>query len=180
MLARNHGEGHGKRTEDTRVHISPCPRFASVSSVVALVVVVIALSRETAHAQGVGFTGGATVDPLQAYVGSYIESAPIAGHLRLRPGIDGAFGGDVSEALIDFVFLYEIPFAPLSTWYVYQGSGPTVAIARVDNERHASGGFLGIFGVGNKNGFFFEVKVSGGGGPNLRVGIGYTIRRKQS
>ena len=37
---------------------------------------------------------------------------------------------------------------------------------------------VGIFGIGHKNGFFFEVKVSGGGGPNLRVGIGYTIRRE--
>jgi hypothetical protein len=137
------------------------------------------LYASAAHAQGVGFTGGAAVDPAQAYVGSYIESAPINQHIRLRAGIDGAFGGDVSEALIDFVFLYEIPFGPFSPWYVYQGSGPTVAIARVNDERHASGGFLGVFGIGHKNGFFFEAKVSGGGGPNLRVGAGYTIRRKQ-
>ena len=141
----------------------------------ALLVVGVAAD---AGAQGVGFTGGAAVDPAQAYVGSYIESPSFAGHLRLRPGIDGAFGGDVSEALIDFAFLYEIPFAPLSKWYAYQGSGPTVAIARENGERHATGGFLGIFGIGNKNGFFFEVKVSGGGGPTLRVGVGYTIRRK--
>ena len=143
---------------------------------IALLVVGIAAD---ASAQGVGFTGGATIDPSQGYVGSYLESGQIANHIRLRAGIDGAFGGDVSEALIDFVFLYEIPFAPLSPWYVYQGSGPTVAIARADGQRHASGGFLGIFGIGNKNGFFFEVKVGGGGGPNLRVGVGYTIRRKQ-
>ena len=153
----------------------PCPPFVSVFSVVVLFV---ALAAE-AHAQGVGFTGGAAIDPSQGYVGTYVESGQIANHIRVRAGIDGAFGGDVSEALIDFVFLYEIPFAPLSPWYVYQGSGPTVAIARADGQRHASGGFLGIFGIGNKNGFFFEVKVSGGGGPNLRVGVGYTIRRKQ-
>ncbi len=176
MTGADHHGGHSGYTEDTvlpkRV---PCPPFVSVFSVVVLFVALAA----PAQAQGVGFTGGATVDPGQAYVGSYIESALIGGHLRLRPGIDGAFGGEVSEALIDFVFLYEIPFAPFSPWFVYQGSGPTVAIARVNNERHASGGFLGIFGIGNKNGFFFEVKVSGGGGPTLRAGIGYTIRRKQ-
>jgi hypothetical protein len=145
-------------------------------SVAALFVVACA---NDLRAQGVGFTGGATVDPSQAYVGSYVESGLIAGHLRLRPGIDGAFGGDVSEALIDFVFLYEIPFAEFSPWYVYQGSGPTLAIARFNGERHTSGGFLWISGIGNKNGFFFEVKVTGGGGPTLRAGIGYTIRRKQ-
>ena len=146
---------------------------------VTAVLLAIVTTPGLARAQGVGFTGGAAIDPSQGYVGSYVESGQIANHIRLRAGIDGAFGGDVSEALIDFVFLYELPFAPLSPWYVYQGSGPTVAIARADGRRHASGGFLGIFGIGNKNGFFFEVKVSGGGGPNLRVGVGYTIRRKQ-
>src|SRR5262245_55338057 len=154
----------------------PCPPFVSVLSVVVLFVL---FSVTEARAQGVGFTGGAAIDPAQAYVGSYLESAHIANHIRVRAGIDGAFGGEVSEALVDFVFLYEIPLAPLSPWYVYQGSGPTVAIARVNGERHASGGFLGIFGIGNTNGFFFEVKVSGGDGPSLRIGVGYTIRKKQ-
>jgi len=145
--------------------------------IVAALVVLFAAAE--ARAQGVGFTGGAAIDPAQAYVGSYLESAQIANHIRVRAGIDGAFGGQISEALIDFVFQYEIPFAPFSPWYVYQGTGPTVAIARVNEQRHASGGFLAIFGIGNKNGFFCEAKVSGGGGPNLRVGVGYTIRRKQ-
>jgi hypothetical protein len=176
-MRRDHHGGHGGSTEDTVLSRKvPCPPFVSVFSVVVLFVLV---SVTEANAQGVGFTGGAAIDPAQAYVGSYLESARIANHIRVRAGIDGAFGGEVSEALIDFVFQYEIPFAPLSPWYVYQGSGPTVAIARENGERHASGGFLGIFGIGNKNGFFFEVKVSGGGGPNLRVGVGYTIRRKQ-
>ena len=132
-----------------------------------------------AWAQGVGFTGGMAIDPAQGYVGSYIESAQIANHLRLRPGIDGAFGSGTSEAIIDFAFLYEIPFGPFSPWFVYQGSGPSVTIERVNEERHAAGGFLGIFGIGHKSGFFFEVKVTGGGGPKLRAGVGYTIRRKQ-
>ena len=41
-----------------------------------------------ASGQGVGFTGGAAVDPSQGYVGSYLESAQIANHIRLRAGID--------------------------------------------------------------------------------------------
>src|SRR5262245_34934257 len=94
--------------------------FVSVSSVVVLLVL---FSETEARAQGVGFTGGAALDPTQAYVGSYLESARIANHIRVRAGIDGAFGGDVSEALIDFVIQYEIPFAEFSPWYVYQGSG---------------------------------------------------------
>jgi len=144
------------------------------------VVLLVALSAAVpARAQGVGFTGGLAIDPSQAYIGSYVESAHIANHIRVRAGVDGAFGGDVSEALIDFVFQYEIPFAPFSPWFVYQAYGPTVAIIRANGDRHATGGFLGIFGIGHTGGFFVEAKVSGGGGPNLRVGVGYTIRRKQ-
>src|SRR5262249_2686074 len=78
--------------------------FVSVSSVVAPVIVVflIALHAADARAQGIGFVGGGAVDPSQGYVGTHVETAPIGGHLRLRPGIDGAFGGSVSEAIVDF------------------------------------------------------------------------------
>ena len=141
-------------------------------------VCVLLLAARDTRAQGVGFSGGTAIDPSQVFVGSYIESAAIGGHLRLRPGVDGAFGGDVARALIDFAFLYEVDFGPLSQWFAYQGSGPTVAIARANGDRQATAGFLGLFGIGN-NGFFFEVKVSGGGGPSLRVGVGYTVRRHQ-
>jgi hypothetical protein len=149
------------------------PRFSPTRVVVLLLCMGCA---STARAQGIGFTGGAAVDPGQAYVGTYFESAPIASRLRLRPGIDGGFGSGVSEAIIDFAFLYEIPFGPLSNWFVYQGTGPTVTILRINDQHHTSGGFLGVFGIGNKKGFFAEAKVSGGDGPSLRAGAGYTIR----
>jgi hypothetical protein len=132
-----------------------------------------------ADAQGIGFTGGGAIDPGQAYVGTYFESPSIANHIRLRPGIDGGFGGPFSEAIVDFAFLYDIPFSPTSDWFVYQGSGPTVTILRINEQHHTSGGFLGVFGVGNKKGFFFEVKINGGDGPNLRAGAGYTIKFHQ-
>jgi len=144
-----------------------------------VIVLLVTCWPAAARAQGIGFTGGGAVDPGQAYVGTYFESAPIATRLRLRPGIDGGFGGAVSEAIIDFAFLYEIPFGPLSNWFVYQGTGPTVTILRINDQRHASGGFLGVFGIGNKKGFFVEAKVSGGDGPSLRAGVGYTIKFHQ-
>ena len=65
-----------------------------------------------AWAQGVGFTGGGALDPGQGYIGSYIESAQIANHLRLRPGIDGAFGNGTSEAIIDPWVARARPFLP--------------------------------------------------------------------
>jgi hypothetical protein len=132
-----------------------------------------------ARAQGVGFDGGAAVDPSQLFVGTYIESSLIGGHLRIRPGIDGAFGSDVSAALIDLAFVYEIPFGDQSPWSVFQGTGPTVSIERVNEDRRAHGGFMAVFGFAHQNGFFAQFKVSGGGGPNVRFGVGYTIRRRQ-
>ena len=95
------------------------PFRAAIAGLKPCATFIFLLCSTAAHAQGVGFTGGAAIDPAQAYVGSYVESAQIANHIRVRAGIDGASGGEVSEALIDFVFLYEIPFAPLSHWYVY-------------------------------------------------------------
>jgi hypothetical protein len=131
-----------------------------------------------ARAQGVGFNGGATIDPSQVFAGTFIDSGLIAGHIRVRPGIDGAFGGDISAALIDLAFMYEIPFGATSPWSVFQGTGPTVSIERVGDEHHAHGGFIAVFGFAHQSGFFAEFKVSGGGGPDLRFGIGYTIRKK--
>jgi hypothetical protein len=131
-----------------------------------------------AGAQGVGFDGGAAIDPSQLFVGTYIETSLIGGHLRIRPGIDGAFGSDVSAALIDLAFVYEIPFGDRSPWSVFQGTGPTVAIERVNEDRRAHGGFMAVFGFAHQNGFFVQFKISGGGGPNVRFGFGYTIRRR--
>ena len=139
----------------------------------------LASAAERAEAQGVGFTGGIGLDPSQAYVGTHVESPPLGGRIFFRPGIDGAFGGDESEAIIDVFFLYKLPLGTLSPWSIYQGTGPVVTIARANDQIHAHGGLAGVFGVGHKSGFFFEFKVSGGGGPSLRLGIGYTIRRQQ-
>ena len=144
------------------------------------VVAAVAWAAGDVRAQGIGFSGGAGLDPSQVYVGTHIESAPLAGgHVFFHPGIDGAFGSDVSEAIVDVFFVYKIPFGTLSPWSLFQGTGPIVGIERVTDKLHAHGGLGGVFGIEHKNGFFFEFKVSGGGGPNLLLGIGYTIRRAQ-
>jgi hypothetical protein len=138
-----------------------------------------AAAAERAEAQGVGFAGGIGLDPSQAYIGTHFESPPLGDRIFFRPGIDGAFGGNESEAIIDVFFLYKLPLSTLSPWSIYQGTGPVVTIARANDELHAHGGLAGVFGVAHHSGFFFEFKVSGGGGPSLRVGIGYTIRHQQ-
>jgi len=134
-----------------------------------------------ARAQGVGFAGGAAFDPTQGFVGAAFESPAFVDRLHFRPGIDGSFGSGLSQALIDVLFIYKFEVGPLSPWSVYQGTGPVIVLQRFTNtlgsgDVSAHGGFSAVFGVAHRDGFFFEFKVAGGGGPSLRLGVGYMIR----
>ncbi|MBI3401155.1 MAG: hypothetical protein HY048_07015 [Acidobacteria bacterium] len=140
-------------------------------------VCLLAIDAGAARAQGVGFQAGAGLDPSQWYVGTHAD-VPLAANIFLRPSIEGASGGGVSEALIDVTFIYSFPLGTLSPWSIYQGTGPVIVIERIDDQLHPHGGFAGVFGVEHRSGFFFEFKLSGGGGPNLRLGVGYTLRHK--
>jgi hypothetical protein len=146
----------------------------------ALVVAVFRLSAP-AHAQGIGFQGGATIDPNQAFVGTHFETGELMPGLRFRPGIDGGFGGDYSLASINLEFLYNIPLK--SGWALYQGGGPAIILVRQtagdlhNTSTHA--GSIITFGFAHENGFFTEFKFGTGYSPNLKFGVGYTIRKKK-
>ncbi len=147
------------------------------SSTVLAVVCLLAMGARAAHAQAVGFQVGAALDPSQWYAGTHAD-VPLAANISLRPSIEGASGAGVSEALIDVSFIYSFPLGPLSAWSIYQGTGPVIVLERIDGEIHPHGGFSGVVGVEHHSGFFFEFKLSGGGGPNLRMGVGYTLRHR--
>lgn len=131
----------------------------------------------SARAQGIGFQGGVGLDPSQVYAGTHVD-LPLAANIFFRPSIEGATGDGASEAIIDAAFIYSFPLGPLSPWSIYQGTGPVIVMQRVNDQLTAHGGFGGVFGVQHQSGFFFEFKLSGGGGPNLRMGIGYTYKHK--
>jgi hypothetical protein len=128
-----------------------------------------------AHAQGVGFQGGFTVDPEQLYFGSHLETRELGYNIHFRPGIDGALGNDLMLAAIniDFVYKYQVGNA----WKIYQGGGPAVYIYRFNKPSFTdvTGGLNAIFGFVHENGFFTEFRV-GNNGPNLKFGAGWTIR----
>jgi hypothetical protein len=134
-----------------------------------------------AHAQGIGFEGGATIDPNQFFAGTHFETGELMPGLRFRPGIDGGFGSGYSLASINIEFLYNIPLK--SGWALYQGGGPAIVLERRtvgtlhDTSTHA-GTFL-TFGFAHENGFFTEFKLGGGHSPTLKFGVGYTIRKKK-
>jgi hypothetical protein len=133
-----------------------------------------------AHAQGVGFQGGGTIDPNQFFVGTHVETGDLMQGLRFRPGIDGDFGGSFSLATINLEFLYRIQLK--HGWALYQGGGPAIIIRRDtfldvhDTSTHA--GTIFTFGFANENGFFTEIKYGGGNSPTLKFGAGYTIRKR--
>jgi hypothetical protein len=152
-------------------------RFAAISAFL----VAILCCTSAARAQGIGFQGGATIDPNQMFVGSHFETGELMPGLRFRPGIDGGFGGAYSLASINLEFLYSIQLK--SGWSLYQGGGPAIVLVRQsvgelhDTSVHA-GTFI-TFGFANESGFFTEFKLGGLYSPNLKFGVGYTIRKKK-
>ena len=152
-------------------------RFLAVS---ALVVAIFGCTSQ-ARAQGIGFQGGGTITPNQFFVGSHFETGELMPGLRFRPGIDGGFGGDYSLASINLEFLYAIPLK--SGWALYQGGGPAIILIRQtvgelhDTSVHAGSFFT--FGFAHENGFFTDFKIGAGNSPNLKFGVGFTIRKKK-
>ena len=129
-----------------------------------------------ARAQGVGFQGGVTVDPEQAFVGTHFETGELFQNFRFRPGIDGAFGGDFSLATLNIEFLYHVQVG--RAWSVYQGGGPAVVFVRQDERTSTHAGTFITFGFAHENGFFTDFKLGTGSAPTLKFGVGFTVRNK--
>ena len=142
------------------------------------------LAPSVAHAQGIGFQGGMTVNPEQVYVGTHVELPLGSDQLVLRPAIDGGFGNDLRVAAIGAEIQYRFELGN-SGWRLSQGFGPSVYVARLSSRfededvTDVSGAWTYAFGVVHEGGFFVEFK--GGGSrsfaiPLLRIGAGFTIR----
>ena len=142
------------------------------------------LAASAAHAQGIGFQGGLTVNPEQVYVGTHMELPLGSDQLVIRPAIDGGFGSDLRVAAIGAELQYRIELGN-SGWRLSQGFGPSVYIARIgsafrDEEiKDVSSAWTYAFGLVHEGGFFTEFKGGGSRGftiPMLRIGAGFTIR----
>ena len=142
---------------------------------VASVAVLFAITPR-ADAQGVGFQGGVTVDPEQAFVGTHFETSELFQNFRFRPGIDGGFGGDFSLATLNIEFLYHIQVG--RSWSVYQGGGPAVVFVRQDDRTSTHAGTFITFGFAHENGFFTDFKLGTGTAPTLKFGVGFTVRQR--
>lgn len=131
----------------------------------------------------IGFNGGVSIDPTQAYGGVYWESPDIGGRFRLRPGIDGGFGENLRLGTVNVDLIAKFPLGQ-SGWSLIQGGGPTIIIvnytgiyADAPREVHAGGSYL--FGFQHDNGFFTEFRVGGGSYvPQLKMGVGWAVEIK--
>jgi hypothetical protein len=146
-----------------------------VAPIVFAIVAALAVSARDAAAQGVGFQGGVTIDPEQIYGGSHFETRPLIDRLHLRLGVDGGFGDDRRLALINFDLIYKFPLDG-GTWTLYQGSGPAIIVERFGDRTDVRGGLAVVFGIAHARGFFTEFKVAALNAPNLKFGVGYTIK----
>jgi hypothetical protein len=145
----------------------------------SLVLVVLLLLNSRAEAQGIGFQGGVSVDPEQAFVGTHFETGELFRNFRFRPGIDGGFGGDFTLATINVEFLYHFSFGR-SGWSVFQGGGPAVVLLRRNDDSSVHAGSFFTFGFAHENGFFTDFKIGTGNAPTLKFGVGYTVRKRNT
>ena len=139
-------------------------------------ITVLFVTTAGARAQGIGFQGGVTVDPEQAFVGTHFETGELFQNVRFRPGIDGGFGGDFSLATLNIEFLYH--FQVGRSWSVYQGGGPAVVFLRQNDRTSTHAGSFFTFGFAHENGFFTDFKLGTGSAPTLKFGVGFTVRKK--
>jgi hypothetical protein len=125
----------------------------------------------------VGFVGGGSIDPEQAFVGVFWQTPPIANRFHFRPGVDGGFGSDLRVATFNIDFIARFPLGT-SGWELVQGGGPVIALTKVDGfdgtETSAGGSY--IFGFAHRGGFFGEFRIGGGNVPNLKMGVGYGLK----
>ena len=138
------------------------------------------LAASAAHAQGVGFQGGLTINPEQGYVGSHLELPLGSDYLVLRPAVDGGFGSGLRVAAIGAELLYRIDLGNTG-WRLSQGFGPGVYVARFagGEATDVSSAWTYALGVVHEGGFFIELKGGGSRGPaipTVRIGAGFTIR----
>jgi hypothetical protein len=133
-----------------------------------------------AAAQGPGVRGGVSVDPDQVYFGGHYETEALIDRLHFRPNVELGLGDDLVTTALNMEFVYKFPTR--SRWLLYAGGGPAVNFYSYDDDgqgednTNTEGGLNLLFGVENRGGLFFEVKVGAFDSPDLKFGVGYTFR----
>ncbi len=142
-----------------------------------VVIGVIALGARPVSAQpAIGFQGGLTAEPEQAFGGVFFQSGDIGRGLRVRPGIDGATGQGLRIGTINLDLVYGYPLGA-NGWTFLAGGGPTIVVTRFKgfDERDTGVGFHSIVGFGHDSGFFTEIRLGSGRAQQLKLGVGWAV-----
>jgi hypothetical protein len=128
---------------------------------------------------GVGFRGGATIDPDQVHFGFHVQ-AEVVPHLRFQPNIEVGVGDNLTlialNPELNYVFTTRSPVRP------YIGGGPGINI--FDDRRIFGGtdtrvGVNFVFGIEvplrSAHSFMAELKVGVGDSPELKMTFGVTL-----
>jgi hypothetical protein len=171
-----------ERGDSLMVHsVGRFARVCAFSAVAVLVALSSPIDAQTISVQSdqsqVGFQGGASIDPEQAFFGVFWQTPPIANRFHLRPGIDGGFGSDLRLATINIDFIVRFPLGA-SGWSLIQGGGPVIVLTKIDGfegtDTSAGGSY--IIGFAHDAGFFGEFRIGGGSVPALKMGAGWALR----
>jgi hypothetical protein len=139
---------------------------------------VVLLAASPAAAQGPGVRGGVSVDPDQVYFGGHYETSELVDRLHFRPNIELGLGDDLITTALNMEFVYKFPTR--TDWGLYVGGGPAVNFYSFDNNRGGDtvtdGGLNVLFGVENRQGLMFEVKIGAIDSPDIKFGVGWTFR----
>lgn len=140
---------------------------------------VILTSALPAAAQGPGVRGGVSIDPDQVYFGGHYETSALVDRLHFRPNLELGLGDDLVTTALNMEFVYKFPSR--SDWRLYAGGGPAVNFYSFDrgdrdDATETEGGFNFLFGVENRSGLLFEVKVGAIDSPDVKFGVGWTFK----
>lgn len=142
--------------------------------------VLLAMAWPARAQSSIGFTGGASIDPEQVYVGVFWQSPDIGGRFRLRPGLDGGFGQGLRLATFNVDFVYDLPLGQ-GPWSFITGGGPSIVLTRLADDRFDQGtdvgaGITWLFGFAHEKGFLVDIRVGGGRTPGLKLGAGWAVK----
>src|SRR5262245_6599102 len=131
----------------------------------------------TANAQTtVGIRAGASIDPDQFYFGGHVETPPIADRLRFRPNVEVGVGNDLTAIAFNVEMAYHFPSQ--YDWHFYAGGGPALNVISANDVTDSGGGVNVMVGVEHDRGLFFEFKVGFIDSPEVKLGLGWTFKRR--
>jgi len=129
--------------------------------------------------KGMGIRAGVSIDPEQFYFGGHITTGPVVDRLFFRPNAEIGVGDQTSGVALNGEFAYFVPLAKRDT-SAYFGGGPALNIfsSGPSGSRNTSvgPGFNFLVGVGQRRGWFAEMKIGAIDSPRFKLGVGYSFR----